>query len=71
MSVIGENWYASIVVEGTARIIDEQPLPLLRRVYRAVSGGEHPNWTEFDQAMVRDGRVVLAIAIDRRYPLDR
>lgn len=70
MTVVGDNWYEYVVVEGTARIVDDDPVPLLRHVYRGVTGGEHPDWAEFDAAMVRDGRVVLAIALDRLYPLD-
>ena len=70
MSVVGDDWYQYIVVEGTGRIVDDDPVPLLRHVYRGVAGKEHPDWQEFDEAMVRDGRVVLVIAIDRLYPLD-
>ncbi len=70
MSVVGENWYEYVVVEGRARIIEDDPVPLLRHVYRGVRGEEHPDWREFDEAMVRDDRVVLVIAIDRVYPLD-
>lgn len=70
MTVVGDNWYEYVVVEGTGRIIEEEVLPLLRHVYVGVTGTPHPNWDEFDDAMVRDGRVVLAITVDRLYPLD-
>lgn len=70
MTVVGENWYRYVVVEGAARLIEDDPGPLLRHVYRGVTGGEHPDWEEFDAAMVRDGRLVLAIAVERLYPLD-
>lgn len=69
MTVIGDNWYEYVVVEGTGRIIDDDPIPLLRHVYRGVTGGDHPNWAEFDAAMVRDERAVLAITVDRLYPI--
>lgn len=68
LSVVGDDWYEYVVVEGTATIVDDDPLPLLRHVYRGISG-EHPDWAEFDEAMRRDRRVVLVIAIDRLYPL--
>ncbi len=71
MTVVGDNWYEYVVVEGAAYLIEDDPLPLLRHVYRGVTGTEHPDWDEFDAAMVRDGRVVLAITIERMYPLDR
>ena len=70
MTALGENWYEYVVVEGTGRIVEDDPVPLLRHVYRGVTGTEHPDWAEFDEAMVRDGRVVLVIAIDRLYPVD-
>ena len=44
------------------------PSPL-RHVYRAVAGKEHPDGPQFDEAVVRDHRLVLAIAFDRLYPL--
>ena len=69
MTALGDNWYQYVVVEGTARMIEDD-LPLLRHFYRGVTGTEHPDWQEFDAAMVRDGRLVLAITIDRFYPLD-
>ena len=70
MTALGDDWYEYVVVEGTGRIVEDDPVPLLRHVYRGVTGTEHPDWAEFDAAMVRDGRVVLVIAIDRLYPVD-
>ncbi len=70
LTVVGDDWYQYVVVEGTAAVVADDPLPLLRHVYRGVTGGEHPDWSEFDRAMVRDRRAVLVIAIDRLYPLD-
>jgi PPOX class probable F420-dependent enzyme len=70
LSVVGPNWYEYVVVEGMGRIIEEGALPVLRRVYEGVSGKPHPDWADFDAAMVRDGRVVLSIAIERLYPLE-
>lgn len=69
LAVVGDNFFQYVVAEGTARLIEDDPLPLLRQVYRGVQGREHPNWREFDEAMVRDRRLVLAIRIDRLYPL--
>ena len=70
LSIIGDDWYRYVVVEGKAHILEDDLLPLLRRVYVGTSGKEHPNWQEFDEAMVRERRVVMAISIDRLYPLD-
>ncbi len=71
LSVVAESWSDYLVVEGTCTVHEENVLPELRRIYERVRGEPHPNWEEFDAAMVRDGRVVLAITIDRMYPLDR
>jgi PPOX class probable F420-dependent enzyme len=48
-------------VDGQASVIEmPDALPVLRQVYRAISG-EHPDWEEFDRDMVAQGRVVLAV----------
>jgi hypothetical protein len=41
----------------------------LRRIYEMIAGKPHPDWAEFDDAMVREGRVLLSLAIERLYPL--
>jgi PPOX class probable F420-dependent enzyme len=69
LTALGDDWYEYVVVAGTAHLIEDDPLPLLRHVYRAVAGKEHLDWPRFDEAMVRDHHLVLAIAVDRLYPL--
>jgi PPOX class probable F420-dependent enzyme len=71
LDVLSENWYQYLVVDGTAEI-QEGPnlLADLRRIYEKITGKPHPNWAEFDEAMVRDQRVLLALKIERMYPLD-
>ena len=71
LSIVADNWSEYLVVEGTCEVREENVLPQLRHIYERVRGEPHPNWEEFDAAMVRDGRVVLAITIERMYPLDR
>ena len=70
LTVIGDNWYQYVVVEGTAGFIDDGPLPALRHVYERVAGQPHPDWNEFDQAMIDERRIVMTISINRLYPLD-
>ena len=48
-------------------IDDERTLSELRRHYKRVRGEDHPNWQEYDEAMVRDGRVVLVVRPDKFY----
>ncbi|MBI3976892.1 MAG: PPOX class F420-dependent oxidoreductase [Chloroflexi bacterium] len=69
MTVESESWYEYVVVEGHAEIQDQDPIPDLRRIYEMIAGRPHPNWQEFDEAMVRDRRCILAIRIERIYPL--
>ena len=44
----------------------EGVLPALRDYYRKARG-EHPDWEEYDAAMVRDQRLLLSISLDRAY----
>lgn len=71
LSIIADNWHSYLVVEGACTVIQDDPLPVLRRIYERIRGAPHPDWAEFDAAMVRDGRVVLSITVDRMYPLNR
>tara|TARA_B100001750_G_C15442499_1_gene564354 strand:- start:291 stop:710 length:420 start_codon:yes stop_codon:yes gene_type:complete len=68
--VSAPNWRRYLVLEGEATVLssqhtDPEELRLtLREVYRAASGNEHPNWEEYDQAMV-DGKRVAVIVIPK------
>jgi len=54
--------------EGTAEIIHlPEAMDLLVDYYRRVSG-EHPDWEDYRQAMVRDRRVIVAITLTRAGP---
>ena len=58
LMVARENWSAYVVLQGTARLLsadttDADGLRMaLRDVYRTAAAAEHPNWEEYDQAMV-------------------
>jgi PPOX class probable F420-dependent enzyme len=68
-SVVGENWYQYLVIEGTARLIEDNPLPALRHVYELIAGQPHPDWDEFNQAMIDEQQLVMAVEIERMYPI--
>ena len=70
LAVRGDTWQEYLVVEGDAEVLEGDVLDDLRRVYEKIRG-PHPNWAEFYEAMRREGRVLLAISIDRLYPLGR
>src|ERR1017187_4960992 len=54
--------------EGTAEIIHlPEAMGLLVDYYRRISG-EHPDWEDYRQAMVRDRRVIVAITLTRAGP---
>ena len=54
--------------EGTAEIIHlPVAMDLLVDYYRRISG-EHPDWEDYRQAMVRDRRVIVAITLTRAGP---
>ena len=58
-----------VQVEGAVEIVD---LPAahdgLRELYRQVSGAEHDDWDEFDEAMRRERRVLVRVHLDRAGP---
>jgi PPOX class probable F420-dependent enzyme len=73
LAIQGANWGEYLVVEGTCEVRDrgEETLAELRHIYERITGKPHPDWQEFNRAMVRDKRVILAISIERLYPLGR
>ncbi|TVR76203.1 MAG: PPOX class F420-dependent oxidoreductase [Sphaerobacteraceae bacterium] len=71
LTVIGDNWYQYIVVEGRAGLLEDDPLPVLRETYELIGGKPHPDWDEFNRAMLDEQQVVMTMSIDRLYPLDQ
>jgi PPOX class probable F420-dependent enzyme len=69
MTVLSDNWSEYIVVEGNATVSAEGELAELRDLYEKISGKPHPNWQEYDEAMLRDHRVIISITIEKLYPL--
>lgn len=69
--VIGENWWQYVVAEGTVEVYDQGPSLAadLRRYYERATGGPHPNWQEYDEAMVSEERLLLLLRIERLYPV--
>jgi PPOX class probable F420-dependent enzyme len=67
----GETWRDYLVVDGTATIQADNPIPTLKRIYQMVRGEPHPNWDEFEKSQVEEQRVVLDITIEHAYPVGR
>ena len=61
-----EGFYGPWVqVEGSAEIVERpEAVELLVDYYRRISG-EHPDWDEYQRAMVEDRRVLVRFAIER------
>jgi PPOX class probable F420-dependent enzyme len=70
LEILSDDWHQYVVVDATVEV-EEGPTVLsdLRRVYQLIAGKPHPDWAEFDAAMVRDGRCLLALTVERLYPL--
>ena len=68
-----DDWWGYIVIEGKAKLRGSFNTPteslrnLHRKVYRETAGKDHPDWEEFDQAMIKEGRVVVAIEPETVY----
>jgi uncharacterized protein len=71
VAVQGETFADYLVVDGTATIVDENPIPLLKKIYEGIRGAPHPDWQEFEAAQVQEQRVVIDIEIQHVYPVGR
>ena len=67
-----DSWWGFVVLEGAARILaadntdPDELRQAFRDVYRSISG-EHPDWDEYDRAMVEDRRAVVIVVPDQIY----
>jgi len=72
MAVDGD-WRGHVMVEGQARLYDyrntgqEEFRQMLREVYRACGDKDHPDWEEYDRAMVEQDAVVVLVSPERVY----
>jgi PPOX class probable F420-dependent enzyme len=55
-----------VAIAGTARIVTDD-LPTRLREYYKLASGEHPDWDDYDRAMVEEKRVLLEITPERAY----
>ena len=68
-----DDWRNFVVLEGEARLVGVETVgadeyrETLRDVYRAAAGREHPNWSEYDQAMLDDGRYGVIVTAGHVY----
>lgn len=67
LHVQGRDPYEYLVVDGTAQLIEGDGLAEKLRVYYRKARGEHPNWAEYDAAMIGEQRLLLSLSVDRAY----
>lgn len=71
LHVQGRDPYEYLVVDGTVEFIEGEGVgEALRQYYRAARG-EHPDWREYDAAMVAEQRLLISISIDYAYGMLR
>ena len=71
LHVQGRDGYEYLVVDGLATLIEGPGVAeALRDHYRKIRG-EHPDWHEYDAAMIKDQRLVLAITLEHAYGILR
>ncbi len=60
-----------VQVDGELEVVEQpQALEALVDYYRGISG-EHPDWDAYRQAMVKQGKVLLRLSIQRWGPVSR
>lgn len=70
--VLGDNFWQWVVLEGTASLspVAEDPhdatVDALVDYYRK-GQGEHPNWDEYRDAMVKEARLIITVRPERAY----
>jgi PPOX class probable F420-dependent enzyme len=69
LCVVPDGWFGQwIQVDGTATIVSlPAAMDLLVEYYRRLQG-DHPDWNEYRQAMVRDQRCIIQLTIERAGP---
>ncbi|WDZ87093.1 PPOX class F420-dependent oxidoreductase [Micromonospora cathayae] len=68
--VLSDDWNGPWVqIDGTAEVLDlPEALEPLVEYFRSISG-EHPDWDEYRQAMVRQGKSLIRVTIDSWGPV--
>ena len=70
---VAKDWRSWVSVEGNAQLFDykntdaEKVRIMLREVYRACGDRDHPDWEEYDQAMVKQKGTVVLVPPERVY----
>ena len=74
---VADDWRSFAVVEGEAELkdyrnTDQEAMRVeLREVYRACGDSDHPDWEEYDRAMVEQDAVIVLVTPQRVYGMIR
>ncbi len=74
---VADDWRSFAVVEGEAELkdyrnTDQEAMRVeLREVYRACGDSDHPDWEEYDRAMVQQDAVIVLVTPQRVYGMIR
>ena len=70
---VSDDWRTCAIVEGQATLMDhgntdkEKMRVELREVFRACGDKDHPDWEEYDQAMLKQDAVIVLVKPERVY----
>ena len=67
LHVQGRDAYEYLVIEGAAELIEGDGLAEKLRHYYRKARGEHPDWAEYDAAMIKDQRLLISLSVDHAY----
>src|ERR671936_293760 len=67
LHVQGRDPYEYLVIDGSVELIETDGLAEKLRDYYRKARGEHPDWAEYDAAMVKEQRLLLSMSIDHAY----
>jgi PPOX class probable F420-dependent enzyme len=68
--MLSDDWNGPYVhIDGTAEVLDlPEALEALVTYFRSISG-EHPDWDEYREAMVRQGKCLIRITVTHSGPI--
>lgn len=74
---VADDWRSWVTVSGEAELFDytnteaEEMRVMFREMFRACGDKEHPDWEEYDQAMIDQKAVAVLVRPERVYGLLR
>ena len=67
LHVQGRDPYEYLVVDGEAALIEGPDLAQQLRDYYKKARGDHPDWAEYDAAMLKEQRLLISLSLDHAY----